>query len=634
MLKFLRKIIAVLGIGLGIAVLVSLMAKFEIGQVWHLKFTDHFYTRNDPSEEIVIVGIDQFSLSEKQLGRWQNWRRSYYAQVIENLREAGAKVIAVDVIFPTKSQGVSQAELEKIWTSEEFEGLGEYVKNEIHPDDELLGEIIEESDDIVLAKIGVSWNRPAGQLWELQQEKLSIPEIGGKGENGVVDILPDRDGIVRRIPIIALENQEIEENFSLKTLRQYWEMDEEGQYLPEMQVYQVGERQIPVQEGQMLINFASELDHSRIDTKSYKELSFTRVYQGKFDADEVAGKIVLIGATAPTLNDNFFTLKNAKSAMPGVVIQANAIQTVLDGEFLRDQGMMGKIGVILGISLVSALILCWVGIWWTLLYLLLAIAGYYGIASFSFQKGYILNLFYPYVTLGGVYVCVVLFRYFTEIKEKLQLRSAFSHYVSPEIVKKVADKPESLTLGGENRVLTVFFADVEDFTGFSEKSTPEAVISQMNELFEVMTEIIFKNGGTLDKYEGDLVMAFFGAPLPQEDHAAKACQTALECFQGLTKLHQKWQNEGKTLLNFRIGMATGEVIVGNVGSSKRFNYTVMGDTVNTAARLQEANKVFGTRILVSEVTAQAAGQGFNFQRKDPIKLKGKEKAVGVWELAG
>jgi adenylate cyclase len=226
------------------------------------------------------------------------------------------------------------------------------------------------------------------------------------------------------------------------------------------------------------------------------------------------------------------------------------------------------------------------------------------------------------------------YNYVTERKQKALIKTMFSRYVNPTIVDELVANPEKLRLGGERKEVTVFFSDIENFTRIAEKMSPEYLVTILNEYLNIMTSIVLINNGTLDKYEGDAIVAFWGAPVPQTDHAFLACKTALQMQESLKGLREVWRQEGKPMLNMRIGINTGEVIVGNMGGANRFDYTVIGDSVNLGARLESANKQYRTAIMISESTYKKL-EGKIFARElDVLVVSGKTESIRVYELIG
>jgi adenylate cyclase len=253
-----------------------------------------------------------------------------------------------------------------------------------------------------------------------------------------------------------------------------------------------------------------------------------------------------------------------------------------------------------------------------------------GTCAAFFVRGWLLTPLLPAVSLGLAFVLAAAFSYATEGRQKLAIRTMFSRYMSEKVISHLLEHPEKVRLGGERRRLTLFFSDLAGFTGISEGLEPEVVVQLLNEYLSTMTEIILAEEGTVDKYEGDAIMAFWGAPLPLEDQALRACRAALRQQEALQDLNQRFEAQGWPRLHCRIGLHTGEAVVGNLGSRKRFDYTVIGDTVNLASRLEGLNKFYGTAIMASETTVQECGEALEFQELDRVAVKGRETPVTVF----
>ena len=235
-------------------------------------------------------------------------------------------------------------------------------------------------------------------------------------------------------------------------------------------------------------------------------------------------------------------------------------------------------------------------------------------------------------SLGMAFAMSSAFSYATEGRQRRQIKQVFTHYMSDLLIQDLLKNPDKVRLGGEKRVLTVFFSDLAGFTSLSEKLTPEKVVMLLNRYLTAMTDIILASGGLIDKYEGDAIMAFWGAPLPQEDHALRACRAALENQSRLAELRQEFIKTGLPPVHARIGINTGEMIIGNIGSSQRFHFTVIGDSVNLASRLEGAGKEYGTGILIAEETYRRASDGVEVRELDLLRVKGKDKPVRIYEL--
>jgi len=245
-----------------------------------------------------------------------------------------------------------------------------------------------------------------------------------------------------------------------------------------------------------------------------------------------------------------------------------------------------------------------------------------------------MNMIYPVLTMLTIYLGITIYRYVTEEKEKKKIRGAFQYYLTASVVNEILKDPSKLKLGGDKKHLSVMFSDIRGFTSISEKLSPEELVRLLNEYLTAMTDIVFKYDGLLDKYIGDAIMAVFGAPLDQPDHASRACRVALEMMAELRRLREKWAAEGRPDVNIGVGINSGDMVVGNMGSEMRFDYTVMGDSVNLASRLEGTNKEYGTNIILSEFTYEIVKDEFICRQLDAVRVKGKKKPVRIFELLG
>jgi adenylate cyclase len=256
------------------------------------------------------------------------------------------------------------------------------------------------------------------------------------------------------------------------------------------------------------------------------------------------------------------------------------------------------------------------------------------LAAGTFHFGWWADPVLPGIALSLSFALATAFSYATEGRQKLYIRRMFGQYMSETVINHLLEHPEKLQLGGERRRVTLFFSDLAGFTTISERLSPETVVALLNDYLSRMTEIILNEAGTVDKFEGDAIMAFWGAPLDQPDQAQKACVAALRQQAALAELNQRFAGQDLPPLTMRIGLHTGDAIVGNLGSAKRFDYTVIGDTVNLASRLEGLNKFYGSQVMASEVTVAACAGAVEFRELDLVAVKGKEQAVRVFEVLG
>jgi len=346
------------------------------------------------------------------------------------------------------------------------------------------------------------------------------------------------------------------------------------------------------------------------------------------------GKYLLIGATATGIFDLRVT-PFEKKTFPGLETHANTLANILERNFLKpwedERSQMPLFLLILGLT--HAILLTQLGALGGMLVTLVFISAVLGLDKFVlFDQGLLVTIVWPLLLLLTIYLFLTTYRYLTEERGKKELRQTFQKYVSPSIVEEILSDPKNIELGGKKMDLTIFFSDVRGFTTISEKLDPHALSDLLNEYLTPMTEIVFKNQGTLDKYMGDAVMAFFGAPIPIEKHAHFACRAALESLTKLFQLQKEFALRGLPIIDIGIGLNSGEVSAGNMGSETVRSYTVMGDAVNLASRLEGINKEYGTRIIISEFTFRKVSDAFTCREIDWVRVKGKTKPVKIYEL--
>ncbi len=284
-------------------------------------------------------------------------------------------------------------------------------------------------------------------------------------------------------------------------------------------------------------------------------------------------------------------------------------------------------------GLVTGLVLPRLRALFSILLIVVLFAGYWLVSQTLFvRQGIWLNAVYPLLTMVIVYTAVTVYRYIVEEREKRKIRGAFSFYVTPSVVNEMLKNPDKLKLGGDKKELSVLFSDIRGFTTLAEEMEPEALVHLLNEYLTEMTDVVFEFDGLLDKYIGDAVMAVWGAPLEQTDHPVRACRTALKMLDRLSKMQQQWEAEGTPRLDIGIGINTGSMVVGNMGSERRFDYTVMGDSVNLASRLEGINKEYGTQVVISEFTYDWVKDDFFCRELDAVRVKGRAKPVKIYEL--
>jgi len=448
--------------------------------------------------------------------------------------------------------------------------------------------------------------------------------------SGFFNMFPDEDGVVRWIPAVIDYTDEMYAPLSLMTLSAILDIQplvvvaEYG-----IEKIQFGDVAIPTDElGRVMINY-------RGDAQTFKHIPVTDILNDRVPEGDLKGKTVIVGATAIGIYDMRVT--PFSSVFPGVEIHANIVDSVLRGEFLYHPSWAAIFDIlaIMLAGLLLGVVLPRAGVFTGVVTVGVLFFGHIFFCQYLFSRqGWILNMVYPLLVILSVYLSITVYKYLVESRQKRFIRSAFSTYLAPTVVQQLIDSPENLELGGEEREITAFFSDVQGFTSISEKLTPQELVELLNEFLTEMTNIILKREGTVDKFEGDAIIAFFGAPNALENQAETACLTCVDMQKRLEALREKWHQEGRPELKMRIGLSTGPAVVGNMGSKNRMDYTMMGDTVNTAARLEGVNKIYGIFTLVCENTFRKASQRVWGREIDSINVVGKAEPVTVYQVLG
>lgn len=616
-----------------------------------------------PGDKIVIAAMDEKSFDE--LGNWP-WPRSVLVKLIDNLSRYKAKVIGFDVVFPEPqdSQLNTLISLEKEIRQKKLgrKNLEEIIKRKKEgvDFDKQFATHIKKSDNIIL---GYFFFMHPEELKHKREEDLKrhiqniinsnyqiiryrsrkakeVPFHRAYGVESSIEMLSsaakglghfnsisDEDGSVRRMPLVIKYQDRLFPPLPLMVLKEYLNSPNITLRIADygMEEIRMGNLAIPTNElGDMLINFHG-------GAKTFPHYSVTDIIHERINPGIFKDKIVLVGSTS--IED--LKITPFDKALAGIEIHANVIENILHKRFIMRPDWIGifEIFILLFIGLVLSLFLPRLKALFGLGFILLLTLSYFFIDRYIFiNKGLWLSLVYPLFSIVVVYSGITLFRYTTEEREKKFIRKAFAHYLSPHVIEELTKNPKLLRLGGERRTLTALFSDVVGFSTISEKLKPEELVELLNEYLTEMSEIIFKHEGTVDKFEGDAIIAFFGAPMTMDDHAQKACLTAIDMQKRLKALREEWKKEGKPELFARIGLNTGPMIVGNMGSKTRMDYTIMGDAVNLASRLEGVNKDYHTSIIISEETFRSAGDGIEARELDVIRVKGRIEPVKIFEL--
>jgi adenylate cyclase len=614
------------------------------------------------TDRIVIVGMDD-RLRAEAIDVLQT--RRGYARLIDAISAAHPKVIALDLFFsspeeilPPEVAARVRAEAARLRDSTdpalaEPRAVLAAVAEELRGD-ELLAQAIARSGRVMLGANFVR-GRAAGEPAAAEPPGLararlgevadtgggdpnlrpiratgvwcSLPEItaGALGAYAIND-LRDDDGVRRRMPLVVEHGGR-----HYMTLGLAVALYELGQ--PRATRYVAGAETLTAAGRALPLSAAASLPLDVLGRDRIPRVSAADVIAGR-ERERLAGKLVFVGHTYAA-SDKVATPLDLTA--DGVELHATLAENLLTDRILRDRGWLATVAATLvlgGIVCAAQLRRVRRRAWVPPLIALVAIAGHVGIALALFSRGTVIALALPTVLTGAVLLAATIGGLATEGREKAHLRGLFSQYVSRPVVDRILADPARARLGGERKELTVLFTDIRGFSQVAEGMAPEQLAAFLGEFLSPMTDLVLASGGTLDKYIGDAIMAFWGAPIDMPDHAARACEVALQMQEALAALNRTWEQGGRPSIAIGIGLNTGPMAVGNMGSTARFEYTVLGDQVNLAARLEALTKEFGVGILVGEATARAAGAGFAFREIDLVRVKGRAGAAPVFELVG
>ncbi len=601
---------------------------------------------------VVIVDIDEGSLAE--IGQWP-WPRVQIAEMVRRLSGMGAVVVGFDFFFPEADRMSGEN------VAKSLPDLDEDTRRRLttlRSGDHVFAEAILESERVVLGQAMVvsseNTNRPPLRTRVVLRGKAggrppetflpSVPGVlrnnaviePGAAGHGMASILPERDGVVRRVPAMMLDGDLVLPALSLEILRVAARRPTIQAFGDDAGIYRVliaPGLEVPTDRiGRMWPYF------SQADANKY--VSAKDILSGAVDPDKIKGKLVLIGTSAEGLKD--IKTVPTEPFIPGVEVHAQLIESILTGTFLTRPNFADSIEM--GVALIGGLIIIilvpWVGARWTLLFFLLVAAATVGMSWVFFtEKRLIFDPGFAVISTLIIYITLTYTSYSSEEAQRRQTRDAFSKYLSPDMVRRVVENPRLLTLGGEKRDMTILFCDVRGFTAISELFDAEGLTELINRLLTPLTDIILKRRGTVDKYMGDCIMAFWNAPLDNPQHGRDGCRAALEMVAAMEPLNAQLAREAEARgtdhvpLRVGLGLNTGEAVVGNMGTYQRMDYSVLGDTVNTASRLESQTKTYGVDIIVGPGT-QAAVADFATLELDTIQVKGKSVGIKIYALLG
>ncbi len=578
-----------------------------------------------PGPETVIAAIDEKSINK--LGRFP-WPRSVWGRVVDRFTEEGAKVVVFDVFF-TEPENVESDDLfqkavqnnGRVILPVVFDFSAAGYKESGFTDKNL--DFMTPSAYAVLKNT----DSPFSPL----EAKMVLPTLlrfsAFAKSLAQINMIPDSDGTLRWEMLAVKFQNDYYASIGLQAARIYRGLKSTDLVLDFSGSVHLGDTTIPIDEyGRMLINY-------RGPAGTFPVYSISDILDRTTPRGAFKDKIILIGPTAMGIYD--LRVTPFSNNMPGIEKHASVVDNILHKDFIHRTetsvyGLIFFFAIALGVALPR------LGAKAGAALFLALFAGYLGLVYYLFvAKGIWFNLVYPGFALFFGYTSQTAYRFLMEERRARDIRKMFSSYVSKRIVDELIRDPSKAKLGGDRKEITVLFSDIRGFTSFSEKHQPEEVVSLLNEYLGAMTEIVFAHEGTLDKFVGDAIMALWGAPVGQPDHAERAARCALAMIAKLKELQAKWTAEGKYVIDIGIGINTGDMVVGNMGAEgKKMDYTVIGDNVNLGARLEGLTRKYNNHIIISEYTYEKIKDVVQAKELDSVTVKGKEKPVVVYDLVG
>ena len=549
------------------------------------------------SGNIVIVAIDDKSFQWTKY-EWP-WPRAYLAQIVNAVNQGGARVVGLDILL-----------------TEAGKDLG---------GDEALAQALSQSPASVSDLL--IFRDPQQNITSLD---LPIPPYrNALKAMGITTIIQDKDAVTRSIQAYDTYGDQAYTNWAFQVASQYLKVS------PPSNIHQNGLTfnggQIPLHNSLLLVNYNGPA--GTYPTYSAYQVALGDVLQENPNAFK--DKIVLIGATTITLHDVYATPFSAQQPMAGVEVVANTVDTIINGNYLRGTPPWAALLMIIIMAILAGFISRIQRPSLTIVLMAIGMILYAVITYYAFlAKGWYIPAVAPQWMLFLGVVLPTLEQSVSQELEKRRVRNLFSRFISPEMVDQLIETQDINSLN-KRANLSILFSDIRGFTTLSEKLSPEEVVSVLNPYLEAMTRVIEKFGGTVDKYEGDAIVAFFGEPVVHEDHALRAVRTAVDMRKALAELHQQWERAGRPHhIEIGIGINSGEVFVGLLGSAQRINYTIIGDNANLASRLQDLTKTYQWPILISESTYDQVKDEFEADLADSVIVKGRSEAVKVYKLKG
>ncbi|MFW2600567.1 CHASE2 domain-containing protein [Aliarcobacter butzleri] len=591
------------------------------------------------NQNVVIVDIDETSI--KSLGQWP-WSRDKLAKILENLTLANVGIVGLDIVFAEEDRTSPHKILQnlKIYKKDVPNYDLEFA-NVVENSPVILGyqfDLVKKDNQNVkvpqIPAIFIEKDKPQDKsyLIEAYNTILNIPQIQDKAySSGFFNNIPDDTGIIRSVPLVISYDDTIYPSLALEVIRvinntqkvvvQY---DENG-----ISNIVLDDISIPTDRyGRMLINF-------RGAERSFKYISAIDIYNNSFDKSEIDGKIVLIGTSAAGLFDLRATPFD--SIFPGVEVHANIIDNILMQDFIYKASWLdgANILIIFILSIIVVMLTTYTTFWANpIIFISFSTSYLFLVYNLLFDYGIVLNILFPIATVLIASIMTTLFDYFYNIKKEEAIKAKFASKVSKNVMDDILKNIDKNEFSAKSKEVTIFFSDIRGFTNISEKLDAKELISFLNRYMQPMSEIIIKYQGTIDKFIGDAIMAYWNAPIDIKNHCDLALKASLEQLEVLEKLNVELQKENLPKIDIGIGLNTGTVIVGEMGSSLRSDYTVIGDTINLGSRVESLCKYYDSKLNISNFTKDKLQEEYIFRFLDLVKVKGKNEPVEIWQVLG
>ena len=590
------------------------------------------------SNSVIIIDIDEKSL--QSLGQWP-WSRDILSKILENLKNSEIAIIGLDIVFAEEDRTSPDKLLKKYnIENKNLPNFDSQFAQTVASTPTILGYQFELADKDFINKeapsiqtIIIEKNKKLGNEYLLKARGtiLNIPIIQDNSySSGFFNNIPDESGIIRSVPLIISYNDVIYPSLALETLRIalntnkiYINYDDNG-----VENLQLDDYFIPTdRHGRILVNFRGK-------EKTFKYISALDIYNNNFKKEDIQNKIALVGTSAAALMDLRAT--PFESIFPGVEVHANVIDNILSKDFLYKPSWIEAVNLLLIfiLSFIAFFSIRKIPIILTPFFIVISFyVVFYSIYYILFNYGLILNILFPFISITLSAAISLIIGYFYEIKRKEEIKTKFASKVSKNVMEELIKDVDNDKLKVQNKEITIFFSDIREFTKIAEElNSPEILVSYLNSYLTPMSNIINKYDGTIDKYIGDCIMAYWNAPFDTVNHADKALRSALEQLSELKILNKNFEKLKQPKINIGIGITTGIATVGEIGSMGRSDYTIIGDNVNIGSRIESLCKFYGTNLIISQDTKDKLVDKYIFRYLDHVKVKGKQNSVIMWEV--